>query len=134
MEERRVAELRQRLDDAAAGAEQLRPLVRDDDVGVPPRREMAFDLVGEVMHVDDRALDAGVGQPVEHVIDQRLAADLDQRLGDLAVVGAHARAEPGGQHHGAARRGDCVGCVQEVPWCEFRSSCSTPERARYTMH
>ena len=31
VEERRVAELRQRLDDAAAGAEQLRALVGDDD-------------------------------------------------------------------------------------------------------
>src|ERR1043166_126044 len=42
--------------------------------------EMALDLVGEVMDVDHRALDALLGQPVEHVIDQRLAADLDQRL------------------------------------------------------
>ena len=32
------------------------------------------------MHVDDRALDAGVGEPVEHVIDQRLAGDRHQRL------------------------------------------------------
>ena len=68
-----------------------------------PRRQMALDLVGQVMHVDDRALDAGVGQPVEHVVDQRLAADLDQRLRNLAVERAHARAEPGRQHHGAAR-------------------------------
>ncbi len=75
MEERRVAELRQRLDDAAAGAEQLAALVGDHDLRPLPRREMALDLVGEVMHVDHRALDAGVGQPVEHVVDQRLAAD-----------------------------------------------------------
>ena len=42
--------------------------------------QMPLDLVGEVMHVDDRAVDAGVGQAVEHMIDQRLAADLHQRL------------------------------------------------------
>ena len=43
-------------------------------------REMALDLVGEVMHVDDRALDARLGEAIEHVVDQRLAADRDQRL------------------------------------------------------
>ena len=75
MEERRVAELRQRLDHAAAGAEQRVALVGDDDLRPLPRREMLLDLVGEVMHVDHGALDAGLGEPVEHMVDQRLAAD-----------------------------------------------------------
>ena len=43
-------------------------------------REVPLDLVGEIMHVDHRALDAGCGQPVEHMIDQRLAGDRHQRL------------------------------------------------------
>ena len=80
VEERRVAEQRQRLDHAAAGAEQQAALVGDDDLRLRARGEMALDLLGEVMHVDHRALDARFRQPVEHVIDQRLAADLDQRL------------------------------------------------------
>ena len=48
--------------------------------GLRARGEMPLDLVGEVVNIDDRALDAGFRQPVEHVIDQRLAGDLDQRL------------------------------------------------------
>ena len=36
--------------------------------------QVLLDQVGLVVHVDDGALDAGRGQPVEHVIDQRLAA------------------------------------------------------------
>ena len=39
-------------------------------------------------------------------VDQRLAANGDQRLGDRAVVRTHAGTEPGCQHHGAARRGE----------------------------
>ena len=42
--------------------------------------EMRLDLVGEPMHVDDRPLDAVLGQAVEGMIDERPAADLDQRL------------------------------------------------------
>ena len=61
---------------------------------------MALDLVGEMMDVHDRALDPLLGEAVEHVVDQRLAADRDQRLGDLAVERPHARAEPGCEHHG----------------------------------
>ena len=43
--------------------------------GRVPRRQMPLERVGEMMHVDDGALDAGIGQPVEHMIDQRLAGD-----------------------------------------------------------
>ena len=88
-EERRVAELRQRLGDAAAGAEQLAALVGDDDLrALCATARWRSICVGEVMHIDHRALDAGVGQPVEHVVDQRLAADCDQRLRHCAVVAA----------------------------------------------
>ena len=43
----------------------------------PPAREMMLDLVREVMHVDDRARYACLGEPVEHVVDEALAADGD---------------------------------------------------------
>ena len=42
--------------------------------------EMRLDLVGEPMHVDDRPLDAVLGQAIEAIIDQRAAVDLDERL------------------------------------------------------
>ena len=73
-----------------------------DDLRARARGEVALDLLGEVMHIDHRALDARLGQPVEHVIDQRLAGDLDQRLRHLVGERAHARAEAGGEHHGVA--------------------------------
>ena len=76
-----------------------------DDAGPLPRLQMLLDLIRQVMHVDHRAFDPGVGQAVEHVIDQRLAADPHQRLGELAVEWAHAGAETRRQHHGAVRDG-----------------------------
>ena len=102
VEERLAAELGQRLDHAAAGVEQLGALVGDHDLRPRARGEMPFDLVGEVMHVDHGALDAGLGQPVEHVVDQRLAGDLHQRLRHRVGDRPHALAEAGGEHHGAA--------------------------------
>src|SRR6185437_5746911 len=50
------------------------------------------------MYVDDRALDPRFGEAIERIIDQRLAADGDERLGNIAVIGAHARTESCGQH------------------------------------
>jgi hypothetical protein len=102
-EEWRRAKLRQRLGDAAAGAEQGPALVGDDDPRPLAPGEMAFKRVGKIVHVDHGALDAGVGQSIERVVDQRFAAHLHQRLGDVAVVRAHPRAKPGRKHHRARR-------------------------------
>ena len=44
------------------------------------RREMRLDEVGEVMDVDDRRPDPGLLDPVEGVVEERAAADVDQRL------------------------------------------------------
>src|SRR6202165_3876180 len=60
-------------------------------------------LIGEMMDVDDPELDFGGRQSIERMIDQGLAADLDQRLGHALGERPHADAETGGQHHGAAR-------------------------------
>ena len=70
--------------------------------------KMPLQRVSEIMDVDDNAFDAGFSQAVERVIDQRLAVDLNQRLGDVADVGAHARSESGRQHDRAV-------------WCHERS-------------
>ncbi len=67
--------------------------------------EVTLDLVGQVMDIDHGLLDPGGRQPVEHVVDQRLVADLDQRLRNRAVERPHARAKPGREHHGVFRRG-----------------------------
>ena len=68
--ERRVAELRQRLGDAAAGAEEFGALVGNNDMRMLARREVLLHRVGEMMHIDDGAFDAGIRQPVQTVIDQ----------------------------------------------------------------
>ena len=70
-----------------------------------PARQMTLDLVGQVMDIDHRALDADGREPVEHVVDQRLVADLDQRLRDRAVERPHPRAKAGRKHHGVFWRG-----------------------------
>ena len=61
-------------------------------------------MIGEMMHVDHDAFDAGIGQAVEQIVDQRLAADFDQRLRDMSVIGPHARAQAGRQDDRAVRR------------------------------
>ena len=74
--------MRQRLLHAAAGFEQLRRARRRSRCAASRRPQVRLDLIGEVMDVDDRGLDAGLGQPVEDVVDQRSAADPHQRLRD----------------------------------------------------
>src|SRR6185437_5335854 len=77
----------------------------DDDLRRAARLEVLLDLIGEMMDVDDRGLDAGGGEAVEHVVDQRLAADGHQRLRHRVGERTHARAEARGEHHGAAGNG-----------------------------
>ena len=104
MEERLVAEQRQRLDDAAAGAEHLVALIGDDDPRLRARRRYGDDLVGQIMHIDDGFADAGVGELVEHMIEQRLAGHAHQRLRHVVGQRAHAQAETGGEDHGFGGR------------------------------
>ena len=67
--------------------------------------EMAFDQVGEIMHVDHRALDARRREPVEHMIDQRLARHRHERLRHAVGQRPHPLAEACGEHHGGAGSG-----------------------------
>ncbi len=48
---------------------------------------MAFDLVGQIMHVDDRAFDARRRETIQHMIDQRPAATGTSGFGMRAVSG-----------------------------------------------
>jgi hypothetical protein len=52
------------------------------------------------MHVDHGLADAGAGELVKHVIEQRLAGDAHQRLRHVVGQWAHAQAETGGKDHG----------------------------------
>ena len=52
------------------------------------------------MHIDHGLGDAGTAELVEHVIEQGLTGDLDQRFRGLVGEGAHAHAETGGKDHG----------------------------------
>jgi len=63
---------------------------------------MRFDLIGEMMDIDDGRLDARCGAVVQRVIDQAPAGDLNQWLGRLQRQRPHARAQPRRKHHGDA--------------------------------
>ena len=53
---------------------------------------MSDDLVGQVMHVDDRLGDAGLGELVQHVVEQRAAGNGNQRLRHMLRQRTHAQA------------------------------------------
>ena len=102
-EERRVAQLRKRLCDAASGIEQFAAFVRNGDLGRLAGSKMVLDLIGKVMDVDDRFRDVRVGQTIEHLIDQRRSGNRDERLRPCLRQGPHPLAFPGGEHKGAGR-------------------------------
>ena len=99
--ERTRAEQRKRLGDAAARIEQHAALVGDEDARALAVAvlDVRFELIGEVVHVDDGRLDAGLRESVEHVIDQRTPRERDERLRHGQSERAHALALARGQNH-----------------------------------
>ena len=95
----RIAENGQRLFDRAALIEQQIALVGNDDPGRAVIGEMRFDLISQMMHVDDRRADSGERKTIEKMIDHRLAADLDERLGDRLRQRPHPHAAPRRKNH-----------------------------------
>ena len=89
--------------DPAAGTEQQPAFVGNDDLRMFSLCQVLLHLVGEIMDIDDRALNSGPCEPVQHMVDERLARDLHQRFRNCVRERTHARAEPGCQNHGAAR-------------------------------
>ena len=59
---------------AAAGVEQGVALIGNLDARRDAAFEVGLDQIGLVVHVDDGAGDAGVGEAVKHVVDEGLAA------------------------------------------------------------
>ncbi len=70
---------------------------------------MSLDLAGEIMNVDDGALDTRFGEPVERMIEKGAPAKLEQGLRRAVRQRTHARAEPRGKHHrGLYRAAPCT--------------------------
>ena len=88
-----------RLHQPAAGFHQAAAFIGNDDVDALDPRQVCLQRVGEIMDVDHRALDSGRTQPIEHMIEQRLARHLDQRLRPRRRQRAHPLAQAGGHHH-----------------------------------
>ncbi len=61
---------------------------------------MRFDLARQIVHIDDRRLDASHRESIEHMVDQRLARDRDQWLWHTIRQGPHPSAQPRGEDHG----------------------------------
>ena len=61
---------------------------------------MRFDLARQIMHINDRGIDAGDGKPIEHMVDKRFARDRDQRLWHAFGQRPHSRAQSRGEDHG----------------------------------
>ena len=75
------------------------------EIVISDERAELLETGGEPVDIDHRARHARIGQPVQHMVDQGLAAHLHQRLGPVVGQGPHAGAEPGGQHHRGLRTG-----------------------------
>src|SRR5262245_3427390 len=99
-------EQRQRLLNAAPSVEQDSALIGDENLRrlALPVQDVSFELIGEIVDVDHRRLDAGLHEPVEHMIDQWPAGKRYERLWHTQGQRAHALAESGSKHH----RGLCL--------------------------
>ena len=135
-EERRVAEQRQGTDEPAAGLEQPRALVRDRHLDImDPRVQMRLQRVGQIMDVDHGAPDSGAAQPIEDMVDQRLAGDADQRLGPRGGERAHPLAQAGRHHHRHLRHAPAgIGAQRQRPLrAHAASTIGSPRRPSGTL-
>ena len=92
------AEQRQRPTNPAAGFEELL-FPRDLDQRMLSRGEPGGDHLRLVMQIDDDMLDPDQGQLVDRVVEQRAAADFDERLWHGVADRAHPGPEAGGENH-----------------------------------
>ena len=74
--------------------------IDDGDAEAPAIAQGGGQPVAQPAGVDHQGVDAGVAQFFDVVLDQRLAAGLQQRLGSVVGEGPHALAVAGGQDHG----------------------------------
>ena len=95
-QERLLAEQRQRRIDAAAGAERFRSFraVADRDAARRAVAERLADPVAEPGQVDHDFANAEIDERGEVVLDEAVAADLEQRFRQFLGQRAHALAAP----------------------------------------
>ena len=134
-QERLVAQQRQRAREPPARFHQLIALVRDHDVEIArARRQMRLDRVRQIMDVDHDAAHTGRAQPVEHMIEKRLAGHLDQRLGACGGERPHALAQARGHHHrGGRHRAARIGAQGQRPRHAATSTSGSPRLSRGTF-
>src|SRR5262245_52308955 len=106
-EEWLVAQERQRGEQAAPRAERLGPLiaVADRDAARAAVPERLADAIAVPGQVDDDVAHAEVDERGEVILDQPVAADLEQRLRQLLRQRAHALAAAGREDHRFQRGG-----------------------------
>jgi hypothetical protein len=93
-----------RPNESAAGFQQEVTLVGNADVETMlAAREMRFHGVGQLVDVDHHFLHARSTQPVENVVEKRLAGDFDDRLGARSGKRPHPLPEAGGHDHRRTR-------------------------------
>ena len=86
-------DMRQSFANPAARFENALPLIGDDNARCYPAPKVGLDLIGEMMDVDDGALDTGLGETVQRMIEKRPSCELNERLGNAVGERAHARAK-----------------------------------------
>src|SRR5690606_17470795 len=93
-------QLRRRLQ-PAAGLQRLIGLEREVDFDTEriPGPNILLDAIGEMMDVDDDAVDSSVDQPPRHALQDRDPAHRDERLRHLRGEGAEAGAETRREDH-----------------------------------
>jgi len=92
-------DMRQSFADAAARFENALPLIGDDNARCCAAPKVGLDLIGEMMDVDDGALDTGLGEAVQRMIEKRPSCKLDERLRNAVRQRTHARTKSRREHH-----------------------------------
>ena len=91
--------MRQSFANPAARFENALPLIGDDNARRYPAPKVGLDLVGEMMDVDDGALDTGLGETVQRMIEKRPSCELNERLRNAVRQRTHARTKSRCEHH-----------------------------------
>jgi hypothetical protein len=122
-------EQRQSSQDAAAGFERALRLLAETDLHAEAlaATQCAADELALPREIDDDAFDARARQCLEVILDERLAADFQQRLRPRVGQRAHPFAAPGGQDHGAhsASRAKASSAGSTRPSMNDRRNCSS---------
>ena len=122
--ERRAAEMRQSLNHAAPGIQQLVAFIGENDFDIAAAGQMGAQHLGLVVKIHHRQCHASRHQPIERMVNQSLAAHHHQRLGPVVGQRPHAAAESRAHDH---RGGDFV---QDISRARLFLGITRPYHAR----